>query len=104
MKNLEFITRLAKESNVPALEAKVVMDRFGRIFAEQLAKGEDVNIAGIGQFAVQDYAMDGKSQAMIRFRSAKDIKDAVASGYAGRCTKGVKGVDLGVGRDESVKF
>jgi hypothetical protein len=90
MKNMEFVTRLAKNANVPALEAKVIMDQFGRILAEQLAKGEDVNIAGIGQFVVQDYAMDGKSQAMIRFRSAKDIKDAVAAGYAGRKNAGAE--------------
>lgn len=90
MNNVTFVTKLAKEANIPLLEAKVALDRFGRILAEQLAKGEDVNIAGIGQFAVQDYAMDGKSQAMIRFRSAKDIKDAVAAGYAGRKATGAE--------------
>jgi nucleoid DNA-binding protein len=90
MRNVDFVTRLSKDANIPLLEAKVVLDRFGRILAEQLAKGDDVNIAGIGQFAVQDYTMDGKPQTMIRFRSAKDIKDAVAAGYVGRKTTGAE--------------
>ena len=78
MKNIEVVTRLSKEANIPVLEAKVILDRLGRMLAEQLAARQEVNIAGIGQFSVQDYEMGGETEAMIRFRSAKDIKEAVA--------------------------
>lgn len=80
MKNIEVVTRLSKEANIPVLEAKVILDRLGRMLAEQLAARQEVNIAGIGQFSVQDYEMGGETEAMIRFRSAKDIKEAVAKG------------------------
>lgn len=64
MNRLDFVAAVAERANIPKSVASNVVDAYGEVVAEQLAKGDDIRLVGFGTFSVREYAeRKGKNPA-----------------------------------------
>lgn len=88
--NKKELIAAVKPANASAAVTESVLDALGHVVAEQLAKGEEISLPGIGKLTVKEVAarkgrnpatgeeIDIPAKRKPAFSAAKALKDAVA--------------------------
>ena len=89
MNKTELIAAMAKETNIPKDEVKVVLESFVDVVSGELKKGEKVQLVGFGTFEVSERAaregrnpqtgetMKIEASKAPKFKAGKALKDIV---------------------------